>query len=244
VRRKLPTGRLTPAPGSPVRLVVDYENAADFLDDYAENLSRLVGVVQTERDVPAGTQVQLGLMFPGLVEPIVLEGVVRPSTDEGSTWTHVELLASSTPRLASIVDRIRANDRRVVVPVMRVLIAEDNTHVCELVKTGLTTATRRELRDIAFDFDTALDGGTALELLRHNKFDAAIVDIYLPVLDGAGLIRHIRTTLDLPNMPVIALSGGGAAARNAALRAGASTFLEKPIRLRSIVETLRQLVAL
>ena len=243
MRRKLPTGRLTPAAGPVVRLVVDYENAADFLDDYVENLGRLVGIVQTEREVPAGTQVQLGLMFPGLVEPIVLDGVVRPSPDEGSTWTHVELLASATLRLASIVERIRANDRRVIVPVVRVLIAEDNTHVCELVKTGLTTATRRELRDLAFDFATALDGGAAVELLKHHHFDAAIVDVYLPVLDGAGLIRQIRTTLGLPHMPVIAMSGGGEPARNAALRAGASTFLDKPMRLRSIIETLRQLVA-
>lgn len=243
MRRKLPTGKLTPAAGSVVRLVVDYENAADFLDDYVENLGRLVGIVQTEREVPAGTQVQLGLMFPGLVEPIVLDGVVRPSPDEGSTWTHVELLASATLRLASIVERIRANDRRVIVPVVRVLIAEDNTHVCELVKTGLTTATRRELRDLAFEFATALDGGAAVELLKHHPFDAAIVDVYLPVLDGPGLIRQIRTTLGLPHMPVIAMSGGGEPARNAALRAGASTFLDKPMRLRSIIETLRQLVA-
>jgi CheY-like chemotaxis protein len=126
---------------------------------------------------------------------------------------------------------------------MRMLIAENNTHVCELVKSGLTTASRRELRDMAFGFDTAADGGTALELLKHHKFDAAIVDIYRPVLDGAALIRQIRTTLGLPRMPVIALSGGGDAARNAALRAGASTFLDKPIRLRSIIETLRQLTA-
>jgi CheY-like chemotaxis protein len=242
VRRKLPTGRITPVTGAPVRLLVDYENAADFLDDYAENLVRLEGVVETERVVAAGTQVQLGLSFPGLVEPIVVDGVVAPQEDGESTSTRVQLLDSATSRLATAVERIRARDRRIVVPVARVLIAEDNTHVCELVKNGLTTATRRELRDMAFDFNTAVDGSAALELLKHSKFDAAIVDIYLPVLDGAALIRHIRTTLGLPRMPVIALSGGGDAARNAALRAGASTFLEKPIRLRSIVETLRQLI--
>lgn len=243
MRRKGPTGRLTPVAGAPVRLLVDYENAADFLDDYTENLVRLEGVVQTERVVEPGTQVQLGLTFPGLIEPIVLDGVVGPESEADSTWTHVQLLPSATVRLAAIVERIRANDRRVVVPILRVLIAEDNTHICELVKSGLTTATRRELRDIAFGFDTALDGAAALELLRHTKFDAAIIDIYLPVLDGAALIRQIRTTLGMPRMPVIALSGGGDAARNAALRAGASTFLDKPIRLRSVVETLRQLIA-
>jgi CheY-like chemotaxis protein len=242
VRRKLPTGRITPVTGTPVRLLVEYENAADFLADYTESLIDRQGVVQTERVVPPGTQVQLGLCFPGLVEPIVLEGVVRPQPDGESTCTHVELLASSTPRLAAIVDRIRARDRRVIVPVARVLIAEDNTHVCELVKSGLSTATRRDLRDMAFDFDTALDGAAALELLKHSQFDAAIIDVYLPVLDGAALIRQIRTTLGLTRMPIIALSGGGAAARNVALRAGATTFLDKPIRLRSIIEALGQLL--
>lgn len=243
MRRKLPTGKITPVTGEPVRLVVDYDNASDFLDDYAENLVRLHGVVQTERVVPVGTQVQLGLTFPGLVEPIVLDGVVGPHDDGAPTSTHVQLLATTAPRLAAIIERIRANDRRVIVPVLRVLIAEDNTHICALVKSGLTAATRRELRDIAFGFDTALDGGAALELLKHNKFDAAIVDVYLPVLDGGALIRQIRTTLGLTTMPVIAVSGGGDAARNAALRAGATKFLDKPIQLRSIVETLRQLIA-
>jgi CheY-like chemotaxis protein len=231
---------VTAAANAPLRLIVEYENEADFFDDYADSLARLECVVMTDRVAPIGTPVHLALTFPGLVEPIVLEGVVG-SAD--STSTHVQLLASSTPRLAAIVERIRAKDPRVIVPVLRVLIAEDNTHVCELVKSGLVTATRRELKRIAFDFDTALDGGSALELLRQRPFDAAIIDIYLPVLDGATLIRQIRTTLGMPKMPVLAMSGGGDAARNAALRAGASTFLDKPIRLRSIVETLGQLIA-
>jgi CheY-like chemotaxis protein len=242
VSRKLPTGRVTPITGEPVRLFVDYDNAADFLDDYAANLVHLTGVVQTERVVPTATQVQLCLMFPGLIEPIVLDGVVQPQPDPEPKWTFVRLLDSATPRLKAIVDRIHAGDRRVVVPVFHVLLAEDNPHVCELVKTGLMTATRRELRDIAFAFDTAADGATALQLLKHNRFDAMIVDVYLPVLDGATLIRQVRTALGLAKMPVIALSGGGDPARHAAMRAGASSFLDKPIRLRSIIETLRGLL--
>ena len=241
MRRKLPTGRINPVAGVPLRLFVDYENAEDFLTDHEENLSRLEGFVQTERVVPAGTQVQLGLVFPGLVEPIVVDGLVTARA-EGEAWTHVQLLPIATARLEAIVERIRANDRRVVVPVVRVLIAEDNVHVCELVKSGLTTATRRDLRDFAFGFETAPDGARALELLKQHEFDAVLVDVYLPVLDGPRLIRQMRTTLGLLHMPVIAVSGGGDAARDAALRAGASTFLDKPIRLRNVIETLRQLV--
>jgi CheY-like chemotaxis protein len=172
----------------------------------------------------------------------MLDGVVGAADSLDSTSTRVELLPSGSLRLGEIIERIRANDPRVVARFVRVLIAEDNTHVSELVKTGLATATRRELRDVTFGFDTAADGAAALELLRRQPFDAAIIDIYLPVLDGAAVIRHIRTTLGQPAMPVIALSGGGEDAREIGLRAGASTFLEKPVRLRSILETLRQLI--
>ncbi|HEY5927631.1 MAG TPA: response regulator, partial [Kofleriaceae bacterium] len=150
-------------------------------------------------------------------------------------------LDSAAARLATMVERIRARDRRVVVPVVRVLIAEDNAHVSELVKNGLTAAARREMRGLAFCFDIALDGAAALELLKCKPFDAAIVDVYLPVLDGAGLIRQMRGPLGLAHMPVIGLSGGGEAARNAALRAGATDFLDKPIQLRRILDMLRRL---
>lgn len=238
MRRKGPTGRFAAVSDAPVRLVVEYESADDFLADYAENLSRLEGFVQTERVVPAGTQVVLGLEFAGLREPIVLGAIVQPPSGEG--WTRVQLLPPAPARLGAIAEHIRNRDPRVVTPVVRVLLAEDNAHVCELVKTGLSAATRRELRDVAFGFEIALDGAAALSILERTTLDAAIVDIYLPVLDGAALIRRIRTTS--PRLPVIAISGGGDSARDAAMRAGASTYLDKPIRLRTIVDALRQLI--
>ena len=243
MRRKVPTGRLAPVADERLRLIVDYEDAQDFLEDYAQNLAQLRGVVQTERAVAAGTIVQLGLTFPGLREPIIVEGVVRDVASPDAAWTHVELVPSVRDSLRSLVDRIRADDRRVVAPVVRVLIAEDNAYVCELVRTGVTTAARRELRDTVFAFETAHDGGGARELLATRRFDAAIIDVYLPVLDGEDLIRQIRGDLGLATLPVIALSGGGETARALALRAGATAYLDKPIRLRMVVDALRELIA-
>ena len=222
-------------------LVVDYEDDQDFLLDYEQNLSRGEGLVQAARMVEPGTQVQLGLSFPGLVEPIIVEGVVGDHhIEEDAAWMRVNLLGPPA-RLATIVERIRARDRRMLVPVIKVLIAEDNVHVSELVKNGLNAAARREIRDRAFWFETALDGAAALELLKSRKFDAAIIDVYLPVLDGAALIRQLRSTLGL-SLPVIGLSGGGEAARRAALGAGATAFLDKPIQLRRVLDTLRSLI--
>jgi CheY-like chemotaxis protein len=247
MRRKIPTGQLAPASpavrNTPL-LLVDYDNAEDFLADLGDTTGSREVVVLTERALAPDTPVQLGLCFPGLVEPIVLDAIARSSSDRGeASQLHLELLASSTPHLSTMVERIRANDRRVVQPVVCVLIVEDNLHVCELVKTGLTAATRREMRGLAFGFEIALDGGAALEILRHQRFDAAIVDIYLPVLAGDELIRQIRAIPRLASMPIIAMSGGGDVTRTAAMRAGASTYLDKPIRLRKFVDALRQTVA-
>ena len=80
-------------------------------------------------------------------------------------------------------------------------------------------------------------------MLKTRSFDAAIVDVYLPVLDGASLIQQARTNLGLTNLPIITMSAGGADARSAALKAGASVFLEKPVRLREVVATMRQLLS-
>lgn len=248
--RRIPTGKLAalshPSSASPppVRLVVEYEDADDFLTDYSEALAYGRGIVQTTRVLEPGSPIQLGLSFPGLVEPLEIDAVVHTvgeASDGRDPWVEVELLDSAS-RLAALVPRIRERDRRVVMPVVNVLIVEDNKHVAELVKSGLAASSRRELRDVLFTFQTADDGGAALELLKHKKFDAAIIDVYLPVLDGPGLIRQMRTTLALAHLPVIALSGGGPSAQAAALRAGASMFIDKPVRLRHLIDAMRVLL--
>jgi CheY-like chemotaxis protein len=235
MRRRLPTGRIQAA------LIVDYADAEDFLADYGENLAHGRSSVEVARSVEVDSAIQLALSFPGLIDPIAVEGFVRCVENY---VVEVSLTHTSRARLASMAERIRAKDRRVVVPALRVLIVEDNAHVSDLVKNGLAASTKREFRDVAFTFETALDGGIAMAKLNQTTFDALIVDVYLPVLDGSALIHHVRTSLGLTRIPIIGLSGGGDTARNAALRAGASAFLDKPVRLRHIVETMRTLIAM
>ena len=71
-----------------------------------------------------------------------------------------------------------------------------------------------------------------------------IVDIYLPLIDGAQVIAKVRTELGLGDLPVIAVSAGGEHAHAAAMAAGANIFLDKPMRLRQVIETMRSLMKL
>jgi CheY-like chemotaxis protein len=235
-------GRLdrTPAKKELLRLIVDYESADEFLEDYEANLTSSTSFIGTTRSIAVATIIEVGFEFPGLMEPIVLDAVVTQTTAEGLS---IAFLEGGGQKLKAMVERIRAKDPKLVAPVVNVLIVEDNKHVCDLVRQGLAGSARREMRDVTFTFATAENGAIALELLKTRSFDAAIVDVYLPVLDGASLIAQARTALGLTKLPIITMSAGGDGARNAALKAGASVFLDKPVRLREVVATMRQLLS-
>jgi uncharacterized protein (TIGR02266 family) len=230
-----------------VTLFVEYEGADDLVGDFTENLSSGGTFVVTNRELPIGTPVQLVLSFPGLLEPISIEGTVRWSrrdSDAGDAGAGIEFTAGAgREQLAAVVDRIRIRDPRTVSRAFRVLVAEDNRHVATLLQEGLRGSARRDFGgSISFVFRNAEDGRAAVEILRSEQFDVLIIDVYLPILDGPKVIYQARTELGLVGLPIIAVSGGGETARHLALEAGANIFLDKPMRLRQVLETMRRLL--
>jgi uncharacterized protein (TIGR02266 family) len=230
-----------------VTLFVEYEGADDLVGDFTENLSSGGTFVSTNRSLPIGTQVQLVLGFPGLLEPISIEGTVRwtrGGNAAGDAGAGIEFAPGpARDALASVVDRIRERDPRTMARLLKVLVVEDNRHVAELIQSGLTGSTRRDFGGgVSFVFRNAEDGRGALELLRDEEFDMLIIDVYLPIIDGPTVITVARRELGLGALPIIAVSGGGDPARDAALAAGANIFLDKPMRLRRIIETMQRLL--
>ena len=242
------------ADGSPVTLAIDYDAAEDLIRDYVENFSSGEVLLDTSRPLEAGTRVRLVLSFPGLLEPITVSGVVRKDAGASlrdaqtstlaSKGTMVTLVADAERQaLAERVEQVRKRDPRVVSRLIRILVVEDNPHVAQLIRNGLRGSGRRDYGDeLAFNFRTVSNGRDALDMLRSEPFDVVIVDVYLPIMDGANLIEEVRTDDHLCQLPVIAVSAGGQAAHNAALRAGADLFLDKPMRLREIVDAMHKLV--
>jgi uncharacterized protein (TIGR02266 family) len=236
----------------PVTLFVEYEGADDLLGDYTENLSSGGTFVATSRVLPIGTAVQLVLHFPGLLEPVAIAGTVRwtrptpidgPEGTEGAGAGIQFLPGPARDALAAVITRIREKDPKTVSRIFRVLVVEDNRHVANLIHDGLRGSARREFGDgVQFAVSSAEDGRQAIEILRKDTFDALIVDIYLPVVDGARVIQAARTELGLTNLAIIAVSAGGESARKSALDAGANIFLDKPMRLRQVIETIHKLI--
>ena len=232
----------------PVTLFVEYEGADDLVGDFTENLSSGGTFVATNRALPIGTRVQLVLSFPGLLEPISIEGTVRwkreEPGEEGDAGAGIEFEPGPAQvALAAVIDKVKNRDPKTVSRLFRVLVVEDNKHVAQLITEGLRGSSRRDFGGVSFVFRNAEDGRAAVEILRKETFDALIIDVYLPILDGPRVIMQARTELGLADLPIIAVSAGGDAARRSALEAGANIFLDKPMRLRQVIDTMQRLLA-
>ncbi len=84
----------------------------------------------------------------------------------------------------------------------------------------------------------AVDGLQAVQYLQTGteQFDAVLMDMQMPVMDGLAATRAIRTELGLQTLPVIALTAGVLAEqREQARAAGCSDFVAKPVDLEELV---------
>jgi CheY-like chemotaxis protein len=77
----------------------------------------------------------------------------------------------------------------------------------------------------------ACDGAEATRLANEDAFDAIILDIRMPILDGLAAARRIRAAESSgQRTPIVALTANAFAAdRRAALQAGFDYFIAKPV---------------
>src|SRR5499433_2426581 len=96
---------------------------------------------------------------------------------------------------------------------------------------------RGVLADEGFDVIEAADGRQALDLLERTPPRLAIVDVWMPEVDGIELVARMRE--QAPGVPIIVISGHGTietAVR--VIRLGAFDFLEKPFQLESLLQVV------
>ncbi|HTV18073.1 MAG TPA: ATP-binding protein [Polyangiaceae bacterium] len=112
----------------------------------------------------------------------------------------------------------------------RVLVVDDNTDAAEMLAEALA------LRGC--EVELAHDAPRALELAETRAFDAALLDIGLPVIDGYELVQRLRAFANFRDTRFIAVTGYGQPAdKQRALAAGFHHHLVKPVDLRTL-ETL------
>src|SRR6202795_696201 len=116
---------------------------------------------------------------------------------------------------------------------MRVLVVEDEA----ILARQLTAALRRA----GYAVDHAADGGRA-DLLGHDeRYDAVVLDLGLPRVDGLTLLRRWRETGQA--MPVLVLTARGSwHERVQGIDGGADDYMAKPFRMEELLARLRALI--
>ena len=116
---------------------------------------------------------------------------------------------------------------------MRILVVEDDNKIASFVVKGLKQA--------GFAVDRAADGEEGLILAETTGFDAAVVDIMLPKLDGLSLIQRLRTKKI--RVPVIILSAKATVDdRVKGLQAGGDDYLTKPFSFSELLARIQALI--
>jgi len=115
---------------------------------------------------------------------------------------------------------------------MRLLLVDDNPKLCRMVK--------EYLEPLGYDIALAHTGPDGLEKALHGEFDAIILDVMLPGLDGFGVLKQLRTE---STVPVLMLTGRGEAPdRIAGLELGADDYIPKTFSPRELLARLRAVI--
>ena len=116
---------------------------------------------------------------------------------------------------------------------VRILVVEDDVKIGTFVAGGL--------KQHGFAVDHARDGEEALMLAETTPFDAAIVDIMLPKLDGLSLVKRLRAKGSV--LPVLFLSARGSVDdRVQGLQAGGDDYLTKPFAFSELLARVQALI--
>jgi two-component system phosphate regulon response regulator OmpR len=114
----------------------------------------------------------------------------------------------------------------------RILLIEDDQRLAEMVTSYLGA--------FGFSVTAAHSGGAAISLYRRENFDALILDLMLPDMDGLEVCRHVRA--DGRARILMLTARGDAMDRIIGLEMGADDYLAKPFEPRELLARLRSIL--
>lgn len=116
---------------------------------------------------------------------------------------------------------------------MRILIAEDERDLNRLIK--------KRLKESGYSVDACFDGEEVLDYLQCAEYDALILDIMMPKMDGIAVLRRLRERENA--IPVLLLTAKDSIEdRVTGLDAGADDYLVKPFAFEELLARLRVLL--
>lgn len=116
---------------------------------------------------------------------------------------------------------------------MRILLVEDNERLSEAIKESLYKA--------GFEVDVVAEGEEALSVVRHQPYDALILDLGLPDIDGMKVLESLRDQKN--TVPVLVLTARDALSdKISGLNSGADDYMVKPFEVDELIARLKALL--
>jgi len=199
----------------PYRVQIEFRTASSFLVAYSVNLSRGGLFLETEHDVPTGSQIGLELQIPK-IEPIDLVGVVAwrrpPESPDGPAGLGIEF-QDVAPQLGPVIDHLVTAFHGVHILVVSGN-RQDRTTLSRLIKSIISTS----------EIVQAAEASVA-DSLMSAELDLAVVDVDF---DGDGGLAAIRAAkAQHPPVPTVAITSS-AHMRDLARAAGADEVASNP----------------
>ncbi len=118
----------------------------------------------------------------------------------------------------------------------RILVVEDDP--------DLRTIVRLQLSSQGYEIDEATNGADGFQAIQINIPDCVILDLMMPVVDGFGFLKRVRSVIELQDVPILILTASeDERNRIRGFQYQANSYMSKPYDLQELTEEVERLCA-
>ncbi len=168
-------------------------------------------------------------------EEVGLEGfLLKPVNPSMLFDTIIQVFGEEVPEISRVVQRHEQEARALEhIRGTNVLLVEDNEINQQVAKEILEGA--------GLNVDLAADGQEGVNAVKENNYDAVLMDVQMPVMDGYTATREIRKDKLFKDLPIIAMTAHAMAGdEDKSLEAGMNGHVTKPIDPNQLFSTLQK----
>ena len=187
--------------------------------------------ITTPRAFRRGEEIEIGLLAPGMLRPLQVKAVVielKPGEGSSAGFTHMDKQTLTT--LGALGRKLQSGKDASAPPGRKaILIVDDSDSIRSVFKSRLMLD--------GYDVKAVGTAMEAMKLLQQGERpDLILLDLVMPVMDGFKLLKVIRQSPSIENIPVLIMSArGGVAEIERAMALGISGYLVKtttsPVKL-------------